>query len=192
MNDAVLDPPLFRAAFAPPDEDLAAGFLSGARRDKATEWRVDRRARALVEAIRSRAGGLGGIEDFLHAYSLSTREGLALMVLAEGLLRVPDDATADRLIEDKLGQGGFATHANQSDALLVNASAWALGISARLIGPQDTPEGILRGVARRLGLPTVRAAMRQAMRVMGSHFVLGQSIEDALARAGSRAGRLFR
>ena len=114
------------------------------------------------------------------------------MVLAEGLLRVPDDATADRLIEDKLGQGGFAAGGHTSDTVLVNASAWALGLSARLIGPQDTPEGILRGVVRRMGLPTVRAALRQAMRVMGSHFVLGQSIDDALARAGSRAGRLFR
>jgi len=76
--------------------------------------------------------------------------------------------------------------------MLVHASAWALGLSARLVGPADTPEGIMRGVVRRLGLPTVRAAMRQAMRVMGSHFVLGQSITDALARADSRAGRLFR
>jgi RHH-type proline utilization regulon transcriptional repressor/proline dehydrogenase/delta 1-pyrroline-5-carboxylate dehydrogenase len=105
---------------------------------------------------------------------------------------VPDDATADRLIEDKLGQGGFAAGTHQPESMLVHASAWALGLSARLVGPADTPEGILRGVVRRLGLPTVRAALRQAMRVMGNHFVLGQSIEDALARAGSRAGRLFR
>jgi RHH-type proline utilization regulon transcriptional repressor/proline dehydrogenase/delta 1-pyrroline-5-carboxylate dehydrogenase len=185
MNDAVLDPPLFRAAFAPPDEDLAAGFLSGARRDEATERRVDRRARALVEAIRARAGGLGGIEDFLHAYSLSTKEGLALMVLAEALLRVPDAATADRLIEDKLAAGRWLDGDLKSTALLVSASAWTLGIASRIIHPSETPETILDAVVRRLGLPALRTAIRQAMRLIGSHFVLGQTIEEALARARS-------
>ena len=182
----------FRPDYAPDDSALARALLAAAPLTPDREARVDIEARHMVGAIRGRAGGIGGVEQLLREYSLTTPEGLALMVLAEGLLRVPDDATADRLIEDKLGQGGFATHAHQSDALLINASAWALGLSARLVGPQDTPEGILRNVVRRLGLPTVRGAMRQAMRVMGSHFVLGQSIEDALSRAGSRSGRLFR
>ena len=91
--------------------------------------------RVSVKAIRSRSGGVGGIEDFLHAYSLSTREGLALMVLAEALLRVPDATTADRLIEDKLGD--FAGHEVHSDVFLVSASAWALGISARVIASHE-------------------------------------------------------
>jgi RHH-type proline utilization regulon transcriptional repressor/proline dehydrogenase/delta 1-pyrroline-5-carboxylate dehydrogenase len=189
-------PPPFRPDYAPDDVGIARQFLAEAGLPPDREARIDAEARRLIGAIRGRAGGIGGIEALLREYSLTTPEGLALMVLAEGLLRVPDDATADRLIEDKLGQGGFATSgqggAKIVDTMLVNASAWALGLSARLIGPQDTPEGILRGVVRRLGLPAVRAALRQAMRVMGSHFVLGQSIEDALARAGSKAGRLFR
>jgi RHH-type proline utilization regulon transcriptional repressor/proline dehydrogenase/delta 1-pyrroline-5-carboxylate dehydrogenase len=185
-------PAPFRPDYAPDDSTLARALLASASLSPEREARVDAEARRLIMAIRGRVGGIGGVEALLREYSLTTPEGLALMVLAEGLLRVPDDATADRLIEDKLGQGGFATNPVQSDTMLVNASAWALGLSARLIGPQDTPEGILRGVVRRLGLPTVRAAMRQAMRVMGSHFVLGQSIEDALERAGSRAGRVFR
>ncbi len=182
----------FRPDYAPDDATLARRFLDRAALAPDREARVDAEARRLVAAIRGRAGGIGGIEALLREYSLTTPEGLALMVLAEGLLRVPDDATADRLIEDKLGQGGFATSEHHGDTVLVNASAWALGLSARLIGPQDTPEGVLRGVVRRVGLPTVRAALRQAMRVMGNHFVLGQSIEEALARAGSRAGRVFR
>src|SRR5665213_780678 len=105
MNGRETKLPQFRAAFAPPDEELAAALLADAGRDRAAESRIDVRARRLVEAIRAKTVGLGGVEDFLHAYSLSTKEGLALMVLAEALLRVPDAATADRLIEDKMAAG---------------------------------------------------------------------------------------
>jgi RHH-type transcriptional regulator, proline utilization regulon repressor / proline dehydrogenase / delta 1-pyrroline-5-carboxylate dehydrogenase len=185
MNNAVFTPPFFGAPFAPPDENLAAVFLTDTARDAFAERRVDDRARALVEAIRARTGGLGGIEDFLHAYSLSTKEGLALMVLAEALLRVPDAATADRLIEDKLAAGHWLDGEVKSTALLVSASAWTLGIAARIIHPTETPETILDVVVRRLGLPALRAAIRQAMRLIGSHFVLGQTIAEALARARS-------
>ena len=110
------------------------------------------------------------------------------MVLAEALLRVPDGATADRLIEDKLSQGDFAHHETKSDAFLVSASAWALGVTARIIQPGETPEGILGQLAKRIGLPTARIATRQAMRVLGNHFVLGETIQDALKRATTGAG----
>jgi RHH-type transcriptional regulator, proline utilization regulon repressor / proline dehydrogenase / delta 1-pyrroline-5-carboxylate dehydrogenase len=181
---------VFQAPFAPPDEELAARLLADAARDQVAERRVDQRARRLVEAIRARATGLGGIEDFLHAYSLSTKEGLALMVLAEALLRVPDAATADRLIEDKLAAGRWLDSDVKSTAILVSASAWTLGIAARIIHPGETPETILDSIVRRLGLPAMRAATRQAMRLIGSHFVLGQTIEEALHRA--RSHRQFR
>jgi RHH-type transcriptional regulator, proline utilization regulon repressor / proline dehydrogenase / delta 1-pyrroline-5-carboxylate dehydrogenase len=171
-----------RAPYGVADEELAARFLAQAGRPAAAEARIDARARRLIEAIRARAGGVGGIEDFLHEYSLSTKEGLALMVLAEALLRVPDNATADRLIEDKL-TADFTRHEVRSDALLVSASAWALGLSARIIEAHETPETIVASLVGRLGLPAVRAATRQAMRLLGSHFVLGQNIEEALARA---------
>jgi RHH-type transcriptional regulator, proline utilization regulon repressor / proline dehydrogenase / delta 1-pyrroline-5-carboxylate dehydrogenase len=175
-----------RAAYAAPDEELAAWFLATAGTSPEAEKRIDARAGALVAAIRARAaGGVGGIEDFLHEYSLSTKEGLALMVLAESLLRVPDSTTADRLIEDKLSAGDFTAHEVRSPALLVSASAWALGISARVIGSHETPESILHEVVSRLGRPAVRTATRQAMRLIGSHFVLGQTISEALARGGA-------
>src|ERR1700723_3945241 len=177
--------PIFHAPFAPPDEDLAAALLADAARDADAESRIDIRAEKLVEAIRAKAGGVGGIDDFLHAYSMSTKEGLALMVLAEALLRVPDTATADRLIEDKLAGGHWLDGDVKSTALLVSASAWTLGVAARIIHPGETPETILDSLGRRLGLPALRAATRGAMRLLGSHFLLGQNIEDALARAGS-------
>ena len=179
--------PKFHAPFAPPDDELAANLLADAARDRAAESRIDARAKKLVEAIRAKAGGLGGVEEFLHAYSLSTKEGLALMVLAEALLRVPDAATADRLIEDKLAAGRWRDGDVKSTALLVSASAWTLGIAARVIHPGETPETILDSIVRRLGLPTVRAATRQAMRLLGSHFVLGQTIDEALHRARGHA-----
>jgi RHH-type proline utilization regulon transcriptional repressor/proline dehydrogenase/delta 1-pyrroline-5-carboxylate dehydrogenase len=184
--------PRFDAPYAEDDVVLARQLFAGAALPPQRERRVDATATRLIEAIRASGTGLGGVEEMLREYSLSTKEGLALMVLAEALLRVPDAATADRLIEDKLEQGDFAHHEPKSDAFLVNASAWALGMTARIVQPGETPVGILAQVTKRLGLPAVRAATRQAMRVMGNHFVLGQAIEDALERAHSGTGRLYR
>src|SRR6185312_6256349 len=175
--------PAFAAPYAPADEAIAASLLAGAARDADAEVRIDDLATDLIEAIRAGTGRLGGVEDFLHAYALSTKEGLALMVLAEALLRVPDADTADALIEDKLKAGDWAGHEAHSSALLVSASAWTLGLTAKVIQPGETPEGIVGSLVKRLGLPAVRAATRQAMRLLGSHFVLGQTIEEALARA---------
>ena len=172
-------PAPFRAPYALDDVTLAAELFAAAELSPDRERRIDARATELIGAIRDRKGGIGGVEELLREYSLSTREGLALMVLAEALLRVPDGATADRL-------------ETKSDALLVSASAWALGLTARVIQPGETPEGILGQLVKRMGLPTVRLATRQAMRVLGNHFVLGETIEDALKRATSRSGRLYR
>src|ERR1700746_2271551 len=187
MDEVTAALPPFQEAVGPADEELAARFLTDASRDGAAERRIDARARRLIEAIRGKATGLGGVEDFLHAYSLSTKEGLALMVLAEALLRVPDAATADRLIEDKLAAGRWLDSDVKSTALLVSASAWTLGIAARVIHPAETPETILDNVVRRIGLPTMRAATRQAMRLLASHFVIGRTIEEALHRAKAHA-----
>jgi RHH-type proline utilization regulon transcriptional repressor/proline dehydrogenase/delta 1-pyrroline-5-carboxylate dehydrogenase len=184
--------PQFQAAYAPDDIAIARRLLAAVPASDAREAAIERRARDLIEAIRRAGGGFGGVEEMLREYALSTREGLALMVLAEALLRVPDTATADRLIEDKLGQGDFVNHESKSSALLVNASAWALGLSARIIRPGETPESIIGQLAKRIGVPTLRTATRQAMRVLGNHFVLGQTIEDALARARSGSGALNR
>jgi RHH-type transcriptional regulator, proline utilization regulon repressor / proline dehydrogenase / delta 1-pyrroline-5-carboxylate dehydrogenase len=187
----VRDIPPLRAPYAPADEEIARDLLAAAGRPSDAEARIDARATRLVEAIRARRGGLGGVEDFLHAYAMSTKEGLALMVLAEALLRVPDPETADRLIEDKLRTGDWMHHDPRSESFLISASAWTLGLTARVIHPGETPEGIVDTLIKRIGLPAVRAATRQAMRLLGSHFVLGQTIEEALRRADSQREFLY-
>jgi RHH-type proline utilization regulon transcriptional repressor/proline dehydrogenase/delta 1-pyrroline-5-carboxylate dehydrogenase len=184
MNGRAMTSPLpFSAAYAPDDRLIAERLLASARLDAEHEQRIDRVATRLIEAIRTNDDPLGGVEDLLREFALSTKEGLALMVLAEALLRVPDARTADQFIEDKLGEGDFIHHETKSSAFLVNASAWALGMSARVIQPGETPQGTIGRLAKRLGAPAVRTATRRAMRLMGSHFVLGETIEAALARA---------
>ncbi len=187
-NDQSPSPP-FTAPYAPDDRTIAATLLQTARLEQARERRVDHTATRLIEAIRANDDPLGGVEDILREYALTTKEGLALMVLAEALLRVPDARTADQFIEDKLGQGDFVHHETRSSAFLVNASAWALGMSARVIQPGETPQGTIGRLTKRLGAPAVRAATRQAMRFMGNHFVLGETIEAALARAQPYSSR---
>src|ERR1700726_3355511 len=174
---------LFKATYAPDDCLMAARLLEAADLGAERNARIDRTATRLIGAIRSNGDRLGGVEDMLREFALSTKEGLALMVLAEALLRVPGTRTADQFIEDKLGQGDFVHHETKSSAFLVNASAWALGVSARVIQPGETPQGTIGRLTKRLGAPGVRAAPRKGMRLMGSHFVLGETIEAALARA---------
>lgn len=181
-------PPPFSAPYAPDDAEIAARLLPSAHLAPPQEARIDRTATRLIEAIRKRDDRLGGVEDMLREFALSTKEGLALMVLAEALLRVPDARTADQFIEDKLGEGDFIHHETKSTAFLVNASAWALGLSARVIQPGETPDGTIGRLVKRLGAPAVRTATRQAMRLMGNHFVLGETIEQALERGKARSG----
>ena len=184
-------PPRFEAPYAPDDAALAESLLRGAAQSGATEAAIDALATDLIGAVRADAGH-GAVEALLREYALTTREGLALMSLAEALLRVPDAATADRLIADKLREGDFAHHAARSENGLAQAAAWALGLGARLVGPEDTPEVTLGGLVRRLGRPAVRAAAHRAMRVMGGQFVLAEDIATALRRTGSGSARRLR
>lgn len=185
-------PTPFRAPYAGDDDALIAGFAADLKRDTAGNSRIDADATRFIQAIRDSAGSIGGVEDFLREYGLSTPEGLAMMVLAEALLRVPDARTQDKLIEDKLKEGNWSDHEADGDTWFVAASAWALGITARVIRPGETPESVMQGLMKRLGLPTVRTATKQAMRFLGHHFVLGETISDALSRAAKNESRGYR
>jgi len=182
----------FRTPYAPDDDILVHNLLRETRLEPEVEEQIDRDATESIRNIRYNSSGIGGVEEFLKEYSFSTREGLTMMVLAEALLRVPDAATTDRLIEDKLSITHFDEHEIRHDSFLINASTWALGVTSRIVSPTDTPEGIISGMVKRLGVPAIRTATRKAMHVLGHHFVLGETIESALDRAKAAEKRGYR
>jgi len=144
-------------------------------------------AAGLVQHLRGEARA-GTLESFLAEYGLSTEEGVALMCLAEALLRVPDTETADALIRDKIAGADWSRHLGHSASPLVNASTWALMLTGRVLGeaPRFDVAGTARRLLRRMGEPVIRAAVAQAMRLLGEQFVLGSDIEDALRNAAPR------
>ncbi|MDX9997250.1 MAG: bifunctional proline dehydrogenase/L-glutamate gamma-semialdehyde dehydrogenase PutA [Phenylobacterium sp.] len=169
-------------------ELLKAGPLGPADRAAVVAEAVE-----LVEGARRGARRQGVVESFLQEFSLGTREGLALMCLAEALLRTPDEATRDRLIGEKIGGADWASHLGRSDSLFVNASTWGLMLTGKLVdvgeeARRDLP-GFLKRLAGRVGEPVIRAAVARAIRIMGEQFVLGRTIEAALQRA-AREGYL--
>lgn len=141
--------------------------------------RICARAAALVRDIRGHSAP-GLMEVFLAEYGLSTDEGVALMCLAEALLRVPDAETIDALIEDKIAPSDWGKHLGKSTSSLVNASTWALMLTGKVLDEERSPIGALRGAIKRLGEPVIRTAVSRAMKEMGRQFVLGESIEIAL------------
>ncbi len=162
--------------------NLAAAPLSAEDREA-----VSQEAIALVRAARRGARRQGVVESFLQEFSLSTREGLALMCLAEALLRTPDEEARARLIAEKIASADWSRHAGASDSILVNASTWSLMLTGKLIDPDaqagaDLP-GFIRRLAGRLGEPVIRRAVGAAVRIMGEQFVLGATIEKAIRRA---------
>ncbi|MEP3428432.1 MAG: bifunctional proline dehydrogenase/L-glutamate gamma-semialdehyde dehydrogenase PutA [Roseibium sp.] len=183
----------FRADYAPDDKTLVTTLLKEAAVDPVVEKLIDQRARGYIEDMRSVQVGLGGVEDFMREFGLTTREGLAMMVLAEALLRVPDADTADKLIEDKLAAAKFDDPSGpKSDTWLVSASSWALGVTSRLLHPGDTPQNVLSSLVKRMGTPTVRLATRKAMQLLGHQFVLGETIQKALERAKTQEAKGYR
>lgn len=150
-------------------------------------WRdITQIARNEIERLRNDGMGVS-VESFLQEYGLSTREGVAIMCLAEALLRIPDNKTADKLIESTFEGGDWESHLGQADSVYVNAATWGLLLTGKLIGQPDTPdEGIsatLRKLVRSSSEPVVRAALRRAMKFAASQFVMGESMEDSLNKA---------
>ncbi|HEY1416141.1 MAG TPA: proline dehydrogenase family protein, partial [Caulobacteraceae bacterium] len=182
-----------RAAIAPlyrrPEPDVLRGLAENARLTAEERTQVRAEAGRLLVALRA-PGRAGWVDRFLQEYSLSSEEGTALLGLAEAYLRVPDPGTADALIRDKLALGDWKAHLGAANSVLVNSATLGLIIAQSMT--EASNGATLRGLVGRLGEPAIRAAVGNAMQMMGEAFVLGRSIAEALRRADRGANRAFR
>jgi RHH-type proline utilization regulon transcriptional repressor/proline dehydrogenase/delta 1-pyrroline-5-carboxylate dehydrogenase len=190
-------PPLEREALhrltLADESELVTALLADPPLDERGRELAGVRARRYVTELRRRHGRGRGWEALLHEYDLSTQEGIVLMCLAEALLRVPDSATRDLLIRDKLGQARFADHVGSGGSFWANASAWGLLLTGRIVGSEtewsERGESIFRRWLSRVGEPVVRTALVRVMKMMGEHFVMAPSMTEASRRL--RPGWLY-
>ncbi len=179
-----------RAAILADEAETIARLTVDAALTQADRAAIGRRAQQLVEKVRA-AQSSGMLESFLAEYSLSTDEGIALMCLAEALLRVPDNHTIDELIEDKIAPSRWAEHLDRANSALVNVSTLALTLTGSVLREGGAGiAGTIKNFVQRIGEPVIRSAVMQAMKILGSQFVLGRDIEEAtrIARKAERDG----
>ncbi len=172
------------AAYRRPESECVAELLGAAELPADLSEPVAETARALVTALRAK-GQRGGVEALVKEYSLSSQEGVALMCLAEALLRIPDNATRDALIRDKIAGGDWQAHLGDGRTLFVNAATWGLMVTGRLtssFGETGLGAALTRLLAR-AGEPVIRRGVDMAMELMGEQFVTGETIAEALTRA---------
>ncbi len=175
-----------RSAYLANEEKIVEELVQGLKLKDSERIDISTKAAELVEDVRN-SPHQGLMENFLNEYGLSTQEGIALMCLAEALLRVPDAETIDALIEDKIAPSDWGKHLGQSSSSLVNASTWGLMLTGKVLAEDETGlVGALKSVVKRLGEPVIRVAVGQAMKELGRQFVLGSNIEKALKRAKSK------
>jgi RHH-type transcriptional regulator, proline utilization regulon repressor / proline dehydrogenase / delta 1-pyrroline-5-carboxylate dehydrogenase len=177
------------------DEQQAVHWLlSQASPDAAMQQTTRELARQLVQAVREKRTRASGVDALMHEFSLSSEEGVALMCLAEALLRIPDNQTADRLIADKISKGDWRRHLGESPSLFVNAATWGLLITGKLVGT-SSEQGLGSALTRLIakgGEPLVRKGVDLAMRMLGNQFVTGQTIGEALANSRANEARGYR
>jgi RHH-type proline utilization regulon transcriptional repressor/proline dehydrogenase/delta 1-pyrroline-5-carboxylate dehydrogenase len=174
-----------------PEDRAVTRLLHALELNSGARHRAVATAVALVDGARARRDERPFLDAFLQEFGLSNQEGIALMCIAEALLRIPDDATADRLIAEKLSTGDWSSHAGKSESLFVNASTWGLMLTGGILeldpGIKTDTTGWMRKFTRKAGEPLVRLAVRRAMRIIGGEFVVGRSIEEALTRSAREA-----
>ncbi len=174
-----------------PEDQAVQGLLHSLELTGGARHRAVALAMKLVEGARARRDERPFLDAFLQEFGLSNQEGIALMCIAEALLRIPDDVTADRLIAEKLATGDWAAHSGQSESLFVNASTWGLMLTGGILdldpAIKTDAAGWMRKLTRKAGEPLVRLAVRRAMKIIGGEFVVGRSIEEALARSAREA-----
>jgi RHH-type proline utilization regulon transcriptional repressor/proline dehydrogenase/delta 1-pyrroline-5-carboxylate dehydrogenase len=167
--------------------DAVARLLHRLELTSGARHRAMTMAAALVEGARARRDERPFLDAFLQEFGLSNQEGTALMCIAEALLRIPDDNTADQLIAEQLSAGNWSSHAGRSESMFVNASTWGLMLTGRVlqIDPAITSDANawLSQLTLKMGEPIIRLAVRRAMRIIGGEFVVGRNIEQALLRS---------
>ena len=174
-------------AYRRDETEAVTDMLQRAQMTEAERAAASELARKLVTQVRANRTKANGVDALMHEFSLSSAEGIALMCLAEALLRVPDAATRNELIQDKLSGGNWQSHLGNSPSLFVNASAWGLLLTGKLTAhSSDTLAGSLKSVLAKGGAPLIRKSMDYGMRLMGKQFVSGQTIEEALANGKER------
>ncbi|MFS2126148.1 trifunctional transcriptional regulator/proline dehydrogenase/L-glutamate gamma-semialdehyde dehydrogenase [Pseudomonas sp. Pseusp97] len=185
------------AAYRRPETEALPMLLDLARLPKEQAAAASKMALGIAEKLRNQknAGGRQGlVQGLLQEFSLSSQEGVALMCLAEALLRIPDKATRDALIRDKISNGNWSQHLGQSPSMFVNAASWGLLITGKLVATH-TEAGMsssLNRIIGKSGEPLIRKGVDMAMRLMGEQFVTGETIAEALANAASMESRGFR
>lgn len=186
-----------RAALCPPEPEVMNNLIKASALDDNARQAVLASAIGLVERCRANSDQAGTLDAFLQEFGLSNKEGIALMCLAESLLRVPDEETADRLIAEKIHSGDWASHKGKSGSRFVNASVWGLMLTGRVVKLEDdvtaNTGSWMKNLVSSLGEPVVRRAILQAMRIMGGQYVLGRTISEAIKKgvAGNRPGTRF-
>jgi RHH-type proline utilization regulon transcriptional repressor/proline dehydrogenase/delta 1-pyrroline-5-carboxylate dehydrogenase len=184
------------AACRTPEIEAIPELLASAQLPAGVAAKAKILAVRIAEALRSRkasAGRAGLVQNLLQEYALSSQEGTALMCLAEALLRIPDSATRDALIRDKIAQGQWQTHLGKSSSLFVNATTWGLLITGKLVSTHSE-SGMSSAIARLVSLggePLIRKGVDMAMRMMGEQFVTSETIAQALAKACEREAEGF-
>lgn len=179
------------AATRLPEAACVAALLPAARMPDELKPRIRETALALVTGLRA-GGERGGVEGLVKEYALSSREGVALMCLAEALLRIPDDETRDALIRDKIATGDWRSHLGPGRSLFVNAATWGLVVTGRLVGDHGNSLGAaLTRLIGRAGEPVIRRGVDLAMELMGEQFVAGETIASALRRARRQEAQGF-
>lgn len=182
------------AAWRSPEPECVLPLVEAARLDVDVQGLCQALAGKLVTGLRSGRVHSSGVDALMKEFSLSSQEGVALMCLAEALLRVPDKATADRLIRDKLSHGDWRSHLGSSPSLFVNAATWGLLVTGRLVTMRSA-EGLATALSKMLkrgGEPLIRKGMDLAMRMLGEQFVTGRTIEEALSRGKNVEKRGYR
>jgi len=192
-------PPLrqrITAAYLRDETEALEELLAQARVAPDEQARIQAVAVELVQRTRLRAADPAMVEAFMREYDLSSEEGVLLMCVAEALLRIPDQDTANKLIRDKLGDADWDAHVGKSTSMLVNAGTWGLLLTGHLVNLADDTRrdtgGAFRRLIGRIGEPAIRLAVRQAMRIMGHQFVMGRTIGEALERSRKGENAAYR